>query len=309
MLALCCALAGELPLVVVDRDDFVIDRSCRVAIAATPLIDAAGDGVVRIVADGVTVDFAGARLHGAANGAAFDEYDGIGVRITAKHVTLERAVISGYRAAIWASGADGLVLEDCDVSGNRRQRLRSTEQAEDGGDWLWPHENDANQWLVNYGAGIYVEDARGITVRGCRARRGQNGLLLRRVDDSRVIDNDFSFLSGWGLGLFRCERNVVQHNALDFFYVNADELGRGIGRKAWAAIEARYPETEVWTTHTPYFEKRNIHFYVNVCGFHIVEYHHARHPDPNHPAEQDFPWQCYRRRCPAGCSRQGQHPR
>ncbi|MCC6407643.1 MAG: right-handed parallel beta-helix repeat-containing protein [Planctomycetes bacterium] len=216
MLALCCALAGELPLVVVDRDDFVIDRSCRVAIAATPLIDAAGDGVVRIVADGVTVDFAGARLHGAANGAAFDEYDGIGVRITAKHVTLERAVISGYRAAIWASGADGLVLEDCDVSGNRRQRLRSTEQSEDGGDWLWPHENDANQWLVNYGAGIYVEDARGITVRGCRARRGQNGLLLRRVDDSRVIDNDFSFLSGWGLGLFRCERNVVQHNALDF---------------------------------------------------------------------------------------------
>lgn len=82
---------------------------------------------------------------------------------------------------------------------------------------------------------------------------------------------------------------ATQHNALDFFYVNADELGRGIGRKAWAAIEARYPETEVWTTHTPYFEKRNIHFYVNVCGFHIVEYHHARHPDPNHPAEQDFP--------------------
>jgi GNAT superfamily N-acetyltransferase len=82
---------------------------------------------------------------------------------------------------------------------------------------------------------------------------------------------------------------ATQHNSLDFFYVCADELGRGIGRKAWAAIEARYPDTEVWTTHTPYFEKRNIHFYVNVCGFHIVEYHHARHRDPNHPAEQDFP--------------------
>ncbi|MDN2579046.1 GNAT family N-acetyltransferase [Aquibium sp. ELW1220] len=82
---------------------------------------------------------------------------------------------------------------------------------------------------------------------------------------------------------------ATQHNSLDFFYVNAGESGRGIGRKAWAAIEARYPETEVWTTHTPYFEKRNIHFYVNVCGFHIVAYHHARHPDPNHPAEQDFP--------------------
>ncbi|MCK6449083.1 MAG: right-handed parallel beta-helix repeat-containing protein [Planctomycetes bacterium] len=208
--------ADELELVVVDRDDVRIDRSCRIAIASTPLVDDEGDGVLQIVADGVTVEFQGARLHGAPSDASFDAYEGIGVRITAKHVTLRDAIVSGFRGGIFASRADGLVLERCDVSGNRRQRLRSTERAEDGADWLWPHENDANQWLVNYGAGIYVEESRGITVRECRARRGQNGLLLRRVDDSVVVDNDFSFLSGWGLGLFRSERNVVQHNALDF---------------------------------------------------------------------------------------------
>lgn len=206
----------ELEVVVVDRDDVRVDRSCRIVIASTPLVDDEGDGVIHIVADGVTVDFRGTRLHGAPNDTSFDAYDGIGVRITAKRVTVREATVSGYRGGIWASGADGLVLERCDVSGNRRQRLRSTERAEDGADWLWPHENDANQWLVNYGAGIYVEESRGVKVRECRARRGQNGLLLRRVDDSHVVDNDFSFLSGWGLGLFRCERNVVQHNALDF---------------------------------------------------------------------------------------------
>ncbi|WP_187968478.1 GNAT family N-acetyltransferase [Aquibium microcysteis] len=81
----------------------------------------------------------------------------------------------------------------------------------------------------------------------------------------------------------------TQRNSLDFFYVRAGEIGRGIGRKAWAAIEAEYPQTQVWITHTPYFEKRNIHFYVNVCGFHIVEYHHAGHPDPNRPEEPDLP--------------------
>jgi hypothetical protein len=70
-------------------------------------------------------------------------------------------------------------------------------------------------------------------------------------------------------------------NSLDFFYVRADKLGRGIGRKAWVALEQTYPETQVWTTHTPCFEKRNIQFYVNVCGFHIVEYYHAGHPDPH----------------------------
>lgn len=29
------------------------------------------------------------------------------------------------------------------------------------------------------------------------------------------------------------------------------------------------------------FEKINIHFYVNKCGFHIVEFFHRYHPDPN----------------------------
>ena len=80
-----------------------------------------------------------------------------------------------------------------------------------------------------------------------------------------------------------------RHNALDFFYVNATELGRGIGRRAWAAIEAMYPDTAVWETHTPTFETRNIHFYVNICGFHIVEYNHAGHKDARWPGEPDLP--------------------
>ena len=33
----------------------------------------------------------------------------------------------------------------------------------------------------------------------------------------------------------------------------------------------------------PYFEVRNIHFYVNKCGFHIVEFFNERHPDPSDP--------------------------
>lgn len=62
--------------------------------------------------------------------------------------------------------------------------------------------------------------------------------------------------------------------------------GRGIGQAAWRAVEAGYPEIRVWETMTPYFEKRNIHFYVNRLGFHIVEFYCARHPDPR-DAEPD----------------------
>ena len=44
------------------------------------------------------------------------------------------------------------------------------------------------------------------------------------------------------------------------------------GYAAWCAVEQLNPEVKVWETCTPYFEKRNIHFYVNKCGFHIVEF-------------------------------------
>ena len=45
----------------------------------------------------------------------------------------------------------------------------------------------------------------------------------------------------------------------------------------------RYPNTKVWETCTPYFDKRNIHFYVNVCGFHITEFFNEKHPMPDTP--------------------------
>ncbi|WP_198026235.1 GNAT family N-acetyltransferase [Paracoccus sphaerophysae] len=77
----------------------------------------------------------------------------------------------------------------------------------------------------------------------------------------------------------------THHNSLGFLYIRKDKLGRGIGRKAWKAIEEAYPETKLWITHTPCFEKRNIHFYVNVCGFCITEYYHGGNPDPHFHGE------------------------
>lgn len=56
-----------------------------------------------------------------------------------------------------------------------------------------------------------------------------------------------------------------------------------MGARAWEAVESLHPETRVWETCTPYFDKRNIHFYVNRCGFQIVEFFHAGHPDQQHP--------------------------
>lgn len=68
---------------------------------------------------------------------------------------------------------------------------------------------------------------------------------------------------------------------LDLFFVSPRVHSKGIGFAAWQTIEQMHPEIKVWETVTPYFEKRNIHFYVNRCGFHIVEFFNSHHPDPN----------------------------
>ena len=222
MLALsaCVLLAfAGLPVVTVTRDNTTIDRSCRVRIKpGTVIEDADNNGVIQIVASDIRVEFEPtAHLRGAARGTQPDAYRGFGIRIVGqKNVQLAHLRISGYKAGVWATRCDGLLIEDADVSDNFRQRLRSTPEAEDAADWLWPHENDENQWLTRYGAGIYIEDSTGVTVRRCRARAGQNGLVLDRVCDSKIYDNDFSFLSGWGIAMWRSSRNVLTRNSVDF---------------------------------------------------------------------------------------------
>ncbi len=75
------------------------------------------------------------------------------------------------------------------------------------------------------------------------------------------------------------------HNHLDLLYVKREVQGKGVGIKIWNELERLYPETRVWETCTPYFDRRNIHFYINKCGFHAVEFINEKHPDKDTPEE------------------------
>ncbi len=75
----------------------------------------------------------------------------------------------------------------------------------------------------------------------------------------------------------------TQHNHLDLLYVKYGTQAKGIGFQIWAEIEKLHPETKIWETCTPYFDRRNIHFYVNKCGFHVVKFINEKAPDPNTP--------------------------
>lgn len=75
------------------------------------------------------------------------------------------------------------------------------------------------------------------------------------------------------------------YNSLHLLYVKPNKQNLGFGIRIWSLIENMYPKTKIWETHTPYYDKRNIHFYVNRCGFKIVEFFNSNHKDPHQVGE------------------------
>lgn len=111
----------------------------------------------------------------------------------------------------------------------------------------------------------------------------EDGEIISRKTIEKSIDSGQAFR-------IVCEGEVAgglvlrvskKRGNLDLIFVSPKIHSKGIGYAAWCAVEEMFPEVKVWETCTPYFEKRNIHFYVNRCGFHIVEFFNQYHPDPH----------------------------
>ncbi len=164
-----------------------------------------------------SIDLAGVVLLGADEGTPPDRFEGIGLLVEGRRgLTIRNARIRGFRCAILLRDCEEVTIVDCDLSGNFRQRLGSTPEREYASDWLWPHENDDQEWRKNYGAGLCLENCRGCVVERCTARGQQNGILLDRCRGCRVEGCDASFNSGWGIALWRSCGNKVARNRFDF---------------------------------------------------------------------------------------------
>ena len=180
-------------------------------------MDAKQGVIVAVSLKNATIDLTGVELRGTAAGTDLDKNVGFGIVLEGcENVTIRGGKIGGYKDCIVARDCKRLVLDGVQFDGWYGMRLRSTIAAEDPSDWLYPHENDKDEWVNNYGSAIALTDCTGATVSRCRGRHGQNGILLVRSSDCRVFDDDFSFLSGWGLALYRSSKNVVSHNTFDY---------------------------------------------------------------------------------------------
>ena len=145
-----------------------------------------------------------------------------------------------------------------------------------------------NQWAFKYGAQLEF---------GMRDDRTEEGsevisrsTIERSIDGEnaeayRIVQNE-THVGGVVLSIDK----KAGKGELELLFVSPECHSKGIGKAAWRAVEALHPEIHTWETITPYFEKRNIHFYVNCCGFHIVEFWNKHHHGPAVPEEENGNW-------------------
>lgn len=171
--------------------------------------------VIIIEGDNIKLDFANVVFNGKGNRLP-DQFSGICILVrNSKNVIIKNLVVQGYKVALLAENTDSLVLDNCNLSYNYRKQLNSTQEKEDISDWMSYHHNDKDEWL-RYGAAIYLKNCMYATVKNCKVTGGQNALMMMACNNANVYNNDFSFNSGIGVGLYKSSFNRFYNNRIIF---------------------------------------------------------------------------------------------
>ena len=173
--------------------------------------------LIIIEGNDIVIDFKEAILQGSNDKNEPDEFYGLALLIKkgSKNITIKNANIHGFKVAVMADSVENLHIEHCDLSYNYRQHLQSNWKREDVSDWMSYHHNEKDEWL-RYGAAIYLKKCLKPVIINNTVTGGQCALMMTNTDHAIVNDNNFSFNSGIGIGLYRSSENYIYHNRLDF---------------------------------------------------------------------------------------------
>ena len=173
----CEYLVSEPPVVYVDRDDFPVAFSCRLAVApGAELKDLKNDGLVRVVGHNIQVDATKFSLKGD---------QGIGVRILSNGVHWNGGTIEGFSVGMQVSGND-LVLTDM-VSRSCEVGVQITSERFRGSDL---HLRDGFVGLKATGSNS------GILEDSVISRMGRSGVHLDTANEWKIHTNAISSIYG-----------------------------------------------------------------------------------------------------------------
>ena len=169
--------------------------------------------VYRVREDDVVLDFKGGGFQsGKPPSSDLSSYTGTGLLVEGrKNVTIRNLTVRGYRFNIRLVNCQNVRLENCNVSGSRSIRMARDGRTVD----TFLDIRNIDVWRT-YGSGIWIEGCKGVVVKKNTSKGSQNGLVLVDTSNATVIENDFSYNSGWGIALGRSSDNTVCWNRADF---------------------------------------------------------------------------------------------
>ncbi len=232
ILLLILTASASLPSIPISRDNIVFEKSVRIKPGVYVVQDSDANGVIQVGADNVTIDFQGATLASvsAPSKADQDKFEGFGIAINGhKNVTIKNAKVYGYRWNIWAKEAPQLTVTGCDLSFSRAIQIASQGIPIN----MFLDLRNLESWRT-YGAGLWLEKCAKATVVKVRSCSAQNGIVLANSNGCRLIDNDVSFNSGWGVAFNGSSDNLAAWNLIDF--VNRPWAGDWGGDAAGFAV-------------------------------------------------------------------------
>lgn len=178
--------------------------------------DSLSQGAIIIEGNNITVDFNGAVISGNRNEENPDRFKGTCIIIkSGRNITLKNLTVKGYKVGLMARGINGLHINNADFSYNFRQHLNSNRQREDLADWQSYHHNEGDEWL-RFGAGIYLRDCDSMDIHNTTVTNGQCGLMMTNCNGGLIYNNNFSFNSGLGIGMYRSSGNRIMYNKVDW---------------------------------------------------------------------------------------------
>jgi len=197
----------------------VLDPSCIIStselvkkgVYLRPVPDNAS--AVTIHGSHLTIDFQKATIAGDRSvSAGLEDQVGVGLLVEGcNDVTIKNANVYGYRFNIVVRNSTHIKLLNCDASFSRT--IAIAKQGVPINEFL--DLRNLNAWK-SYGSGVWLENSNNCLLSHVRACESQNGLLMIDSNYNSVSDCDFSFNSGWGIGLWSSSNNELTFDLADF---------------------------------------------------------------------------------------------
>ncbi len=188
-------------------DNFYINRNVTLCYNSEyEISDNGAEGVLIVNTSNIVIDCNNTLINGTGS------YSGYGIFNDGHdNVTIKNCKIQGYYSALYFSNSSGNTIQYNNFMHNR---IRTS--SGDGGDFLsvWGGATNTD----DNGGGIFFWKVNNTLVIHNNISKQQNGIQLFESHHNDILNNNASYVEGWGIHLYNSSYNLVKNNTANDAY-------------------------------------------------------------------------------------------